>query len=278
MLLCIYPKFKVFHLGVWALSAVLLFGSVARAQVGVSPLVMEAQANRDQSQAVINVINTSDAPIRVRVYTEPFTYSRDTGFQPLQSNSNDLSPYVQLSPRELTVLPGVPRRVRLLTRFSPSLPDGEYRAVVFTETLTESPDSKGGLIGIATRVGTTVYIRKGNVSPNLAVDSASFNTAQKQIQLLVRNTGQASARPTLTWKLKQGETVVKTGKLEPTTIVAQGDRNLSLNNPGQDQPALSSGDYQLTGELTWSEGNNSGTLPFNVKLTIPTYASTSSSQ
>ncbi len=252
-----------------ALSAALLWGTAAQAQVTISPLVIEAEANRGQAQGMINVTNNGSEPFRARVYAEPFTYSRDAGFQTLPSDAHDLTPYLQFSPRELVVPPGVTRRVRLIGRFPPNQASGEYRAVVFTENLNETTNTSNSNVSVITRIGVTVYVRQGEVSPNLTVESANWNPEQNQIQLLVRNAGQASTRPTVSWTLKQGETVVKTGNLEATGIVAQSDRNFLLNYAPEGQPAPTAGEYQLSGELVWGEGNNKSTVPFSVNLTIP---------
>lgn len=252
-----------------ALSAALFWGTAAQAQVTISPLVIEAEANRGQAQGMINVTNNGSEPFRARVYAEPFTYSRDAGFQTLPSDAHDLTPYLQFSPRELVVPPGVTRRVRLIGRFPPNQASGEYRAVVFTENLNETISTNNSNVSVITRIGVTVYVRQGEVSPNLTVESANWNPEQNQIQLLVRNAGQASTRPSVSWTLKQGETVVKTGNLEATGIVAQSDRNFLLNYAPEGQPAPAAGEYQLSGELAWGEGNNKSTVPFSINLTIP---------
>lgn len=260
---------KAFQIGSGALSAAFLLSSTALAQLGASPLIIEAETNRGQAQTMINVINSGDTPLRARIYTEPFTYDRDKGFQTLPSDTNDLSPYLQFSPRELTIPPGVTRRVRLRAILAPSLPDGEYRTAVFAETLKESVNGSGKNVGVITRVATTVYIRKGDVSPNLTVDSAEFNANQKTIHLLVENIGDASVRLGANWQLKQGERIIQTGESVPTAIVAQSDRNLILNNHPESEPlALLPGNYQLTGELIWGD-DNSNKLPFSVNLTVP---------
>jgi urease beta subunit len=260
---------KAFQIGSGALSAAFLLSSTALAQLGASPLIIEAETNRGQAQTTINVINSGDTPLRARIYTEPFTYDRDKGFQTLPSDTNDLSPYLQFSPRELTIPPGVTRRVRLRAILAPSLPDGEYRTAVFAETLKESVNGSGKNVGVITRVATTVYIRKGDVSPNLTVDSAQFNANQKTLQLLVKNIGDASVRLGANWQLKQGERIIQTGESVPTAIVAQSDRNLILNNHPESEPlALLPGNYQLTGELIWGD-DNSNQLPFSVTLTVP---------
>ncbi|MBE8965499.1 P pilus assembly protein, chaperone PapD [Nostocales cyanobacterium LEGE 12452] len=256
------------------LFALILFPVAAKAQMSVSPLVIEAKAERGQAQGMITISNTSKTPSRIRIYAQPFTYSRDTGFQTLPSSPSDLTKYLQFSPRELTVKPGEVRRVRLISRLAPNLPDGEYRAVVFNETLSESKDAAGNNVTLVARIGVTFYVRKGNLSPQLAIDGASFNPEQKQIQILVRNHGQATVLPSLNWTLRQGQTVVKTGQVDTNAVVANSDRNFLLNYPNKNQPALKPGQYQLTGELFWGEDSKKSKLPFNLNITIPTQAAT----
>ncbi|MBG1245503.1 P pilus assembly protein, chaperone PapD [Nostoc sp. NZL] len=257
------------------LFALILFPVAAKAQMSVSPLVIEAKAERGQAQGMITISNTSKTPSRIRIYAQPFTYSRDAGFQTLSSSPSDLTKYLQFSPRELTVKPGEVRRVRLISRLAPNLPDGEYRAVVFNETLTESKDAAGNNVTLVARIGVTLYVRKGNLSPKLAIDSASFNPEQKQIQLLVRNSGQATVLPSVNWTLRQGQTVVKTGRVDANAVVANSDRNFLLSYPNKDQPALNPGQYQLSGELFWGEDSNKSKLPFNINITIPTQTAAS---
>lgn len=255
------------------LSAALFWANKSVAQVSISPLVIEVEAKRGQAQGVINVGNNTTEPFRARVYAEPFTYSRDDGFQTLKKGEqSDLTPYLQFSPRELNVPANLERRIRFIVRLPPSLPSGEYRAVVFTENLKEIVNERGNSVGVATRIGVTIYVRHGDLSPTLAVKDASWNSQQRQIQMLVSNTGSASARPAVNWTLKRGETVVKTGKLDPTGIVANSERNFLLGYPDKDQSSLAPGEYQLSGELVWAQGDNQRKQAFSVKLTIPATA------
>lgn len=251
-----------------ALTALLLFPvQSVKAQVSLSPIILEAQAKRNQAQTFITVRNTSDKPFRARVYAKPFTYTHEGGFQELQSSPTDLTPYLQFSPRELVVQPGMIRRIRLLATLPPNLPEGEYRSVIFTENLTEQRDEKGNRITIATRVGATFYVRQGAISPHLTVEGASWNPQHKQIELRVKNSGQASARPGINWTLKRGSTTVKTGSFPGAAMLAQNERNFLLDYPTPKDPALTPGQYQLSGELFWSEDNKNH-LPFNVTLDI----------
>ena len=268
------------------LASVITFGSVllphiffsnpiALAQVGVSPLVIQVEAQRGKAQGIISVRNTTNEASRVRIYTQPFTYEREQGFKILEQSEEDLAPYLRFSPREMTIPPQSERRVRLLTQFPPNLPDGEYRAVVFAESLTEARDAQENLVGIVARIGTTVYVRKGDVQPNLAVENAVYDHKGNKIKLLVRNSGQASALPELTWKIRQNGKLVAEGETPETTIIAEGDRFLQISPTIEDengvtQPlSLQSGNYQLSGELIWQiEDNNPNIIPFEMNLSV----------
>ncbi|MFB2773229.1 P pilus assembly protein, chaperone PapD [Pelatocladus sp. BLCC-F211] len=257
-------------LGICTLSAVLSTSAV-QAQVRISPMVIEAQANRNQAEGVINVTNITNEPFRARVYVQPFSYNRDKGFETLSSSPTDLSPYLQFSPGELVVPPGTTRRIRLIAQLPPNLPDGEYRVVVFTENLKEikTTDQNGNSLNIRAKIGSTFYVRKGNLSPQLTVDSSSFDAAKNQIKLLVRNIGQASVLPIANWTLKQQGKVIRSGKVEATGITAQSDRNLLLNLAGQEKTPISSGNYELSGELIWGQAPNQTSLPFNMNIIVP---------
>ncbi|KOP25876.1 P pilus assembly protein, chaperone PapD [Hapalosiphon sp. MRB220] len=242
-----------------------------QAQVRISPMVIETEANRNQAEGVINVTNITNEPFRARVYVQPFTYNRDKGFETLSSSPTDLSPYLQFSPGELVVPSGTTRRIRLIAQLPPNLPDGEYRVVVFTENLKEisTTDQKGNAVNIRAKIGSTFYVRKGKLSPQLTVDSSSFDSDKNQIQLLVRNTGQASVLPAANWTLKQQGKVIRSGEVQPTGITAQSDRNLLLNLADQEKTPISPGNYELSGELIWGQSPNQNSVPFNMNLVIP---------
>ncbi len=268
---------KIINLSVSCLSGLVLSTFLllpaARAQVSISPLIIETQSQQGEATGFFNVSNSSNEPFRARLYAEPFTYGRDAGLETVKTNPNDLTPYLEFSPRELVVPPQTARRVRMIVRFAPNTEPGEYRAVIFTEKLQDAQEEEGFRFNIVSRIGTVVYVRHGDVSSNLVVDSASFNSEKNQVQVLVRNTGNATARPKLVWALKQGNTEVKTGETDNTTVIAQGDRNILLSYPNTDQPTLAPGDYQLTGELVWNENkgskNETVKVPFSLNFVIP---------
>ena len=261
------PKLgAILGLSCLTLATLMLGQRPAQAQVGLSPLVIEAEAERGQTQGVINVRNTSNQEFRARVYAEPFTYDPETGFQILPEESpSNLAPYLQFSPRELVIPPGVTRRVRFVVRFPPSLEDREYRAVLFTESLEETTVSSGGVnVGVTARIGATVYVCKGAFAPELTVESASWNPALNQPQILVANRGGASARPTADWTLRQAGVTVATGNIPPSGVIAGSERQLTLEI--SEELSLAAGAYQLTGKLIWNEENSQ---PFSIELIIP---------
>ncbi|PAX52558.1 hypothetical protein [Brunnivagina elsteri] len=249
-------------------------GNSAKADIAISPMILETQAQRGQAKGIFTVSNLDEKAFRARVYTSPFTYDKEKGFQALTSSANDLAPYLQFSPRELQVEGSTQRSIRFITRFPPSLPDGEYRTMIFTEnlqaaTVSETDNTKGVTVNTAIipRIGVAVYVRKGNISPNLVTSIARFNTQTSKIQLLVTNKGKASAITSGEWKLKRGNQTVQTGNIGDTTVIAECDRYLSLTPSKSQQTQLSPGDYELSGDLTWGDKKN--TVPFKVTLTIP---------
>ena len=242
---------------------------IAQAQIGVSPMVIEKQAQRGQAQGTLKIRNPTNQPTRARMYTEAFTYDPKTGFKVISESEQNLSPYLRFSPREMTIPPGESRRVRFIAQLPLDMEKGEYRTVIFTETLIERTDNQGRQFGIQARIGATVYVRVGDIAPELTVKKASYNAQEQEIELLASNSGKASARVKVDWTLKQqGETIAE-GEAPETTVIAQRDRVLSWGLPEKAPDSLVSGTYQLNGKLIWGAGENPNTLPFDVKFKIP---------
>ncbi|MEM8613586.1 MAG: P pilus assembly protein, chaperone PapD [Cyanobacteria bacterium P01_H01_bin.105] len=250
-----------------------LWAGAASAQVGISPLVVEVEAERGRAQGVITVTNDSDEEFRARVYMEPFTYDQEDGFQSLETAPEDLSSYLRFSPIELEVPADESRKIRFVAQLPPSLAEGEYRGVLFTETLVETINEEGVRVVLKTRVGATIYVRHGDLSPELTVDRAFVDIEDNQLELLVNNTGPASSRPRVDWQLMQADTEVATGVTEPFAVLAEGSRHLPLGDFDETFATLSPGQYQLTGDLIWAEDEEWETLPFELDVTIPSTVS-----
>jgi hypothetical protein len=236
-------------------------------QLRVSPLVIERKAESGQARGVIDVTNNSDKLFRARVALKLFTYNLE-GFKVLESSPNDLTPYLKFSPRELVVEPGQTRSIRFNARLLPSLPQGEYRAMFSVEKLQDKSDpNTKNEVSIDVNIAVTIFVRNGDITPNLNVNKAFYDGKTKEIRLLVKNTGKATTRARTEWNLTQNGKSVNSGKLEETTIIAEGDRYIRIAYPPQGQ-TLTPGDYNFSGKLTWDFPNKGGNLPFNVNFNV----------
>ena len=269
-------KLILYPLSSIVFSTFLLSENTAKADITISPLVIETAAKQGQAQGNITVTNGDTKSFRSRVYTEPFTYDLETVFKLLDSSPFDLTPYLQFSPRELEVLGTDNRRIRFIARFPPSLPDGEYRTMLFTENLEatfqeEQNSSKGAIFrtAIVPRIGVAVYVRKGNISHNLTAVNARFDSKSQQLQLLVKNSGKASVITQGEWTIKKENKQIYNGRGIDTTVIAEGERYLTVDySNAAKKIQLEPGEYQLSGNLGWGV-NQTNKIPFSVKFIVP---------
>jgi hypothetical protein len=120
---------------------------------------------------------------------------------------------------------------------------------------------------LVNRIDTAFDVRKGNIKPNLKIDSLTWNKNINKLQLLVRNTGKASTQATATWSAKLGGKVVRTGDSLSTTVIAEGDRQLFLQTSPSDPEPLAPGNYEVSGTLTAGQGKKQA-QSFNFKVTV----------
>ncbi|MEA5468353.1 hypothetical protein [Spirulina sp. 06S082] len=271
-------RLQIGRFGLYAASTVLLclgmgLGSLpARSQVRMTPNILEIEAKRGQSQGYFTISNPGETPFRARISAIPFTYDRANGFQGLpESHPQDLTPYLQFTPRELEVQPGTSRRVRLIGRLAPSLPEGEYRSALIVENLQPviTTDGRGNQVQIVQQTAIVVFVRKGDFQPNLTVEQAIWDAEARNITLLVQNRGGASTRPEIQWRLVQENTTVDEGTITPTIVIAESDRNFVITYAeGEETPPP--GDYQLQGEMIWHEDNyrQKRGATFNINLIV----------
>ena len=257
-------KAVVISSAIASFSGLLLAGALpANAQLGMAPLFLEDQSVRGRSQGVITLSNVTDSPVRVRLYSEPFTYGR-SGFVSLDEDPTDLSDYLQFSPREAVIPAKSEQRIRLLSLFPPSLPEGEYRTIVFAEELFDGTLGENEA-AVSVRIGSTVYVHKGELSPELTGLSAQLAPDKSTIDLLVGNEGSATARAMVGWQLEQSGNVIAEGESNPQTVIANGDRNFSLKLPS----TLPSGSYTLRGELSWTTHGDPFVESFELPVLMP---------
>lgn len=235
--------------------------------ITVSPMVTINKVKGAQARGSFSIRNNSQIPIRTRIYAQDFDYDRDRGYVKTENHPNSATPYLQFSPRELIIPPGVTRDVRVNITIPPSKPDGEYRVAVFTEDLTErkivDPKNKYVTI-IRPQIASVFFISKGNVSPQLNAVSVGWNPETSSPRLVLKNQGQSSAYPEVDWKLKQGNRDIHSHTIQGIVLQAGKERAIDLKIPPEIK--LAPGDYTFTGEIDNKDGK---TVPFSLTLTVP---------
>ena len=229
------------------LTSLVLFLNLAFTQISVAPLVNFVELSQGQAQAVLTVGNPSEEPFRARLVAMPFTYS-DSGLVSLPAGAeSDLNPYLQFAPQEFVIPAGQKRRVRIIAHIPPSVALGEHRAVLFAEKLTSNlGDNAESAIGVKTRIGATLFVQSSDAIPNIGVLGAKTDAGQ--LQMLVANSGNASARVVAKWQLKpiDSDDVTAKGETGRTTVVAETERYIPLVNDLEIAP----GQYIIDGTLT----------------------------
>jgi P pilus assembly chaperone PapD len=234
----------------------------------VSPMVTISDTKGNQAKGVINVSNNGTEPVRMRIYAEDFTYERTKGYVATPKHERSAIPYLQFSPRELTVPPGVTRNVRVGITLPPSAPDGEYRAAIFVDQLSEQEvktDAPKNQVVMLARVASVFFIAKGGVKANLQVNSTVWDNQQKNLKIVIRNQGKKSAYPNVIWKISQNNKEVSNGSLLGVVLQTDTDREVTLRTKDKDL-SLPSGSYQLSGEIV-NEGQRA--VPFSIGVVIP---------
>jgi hypothetical protein len=238
----------------------------------LSPMVAISTAKGGQSRGSINVTNNAQEPVRMRVYAESFTYDQKKGFVSTAKDNRSAVPYLNFSPRELVIPPGVTRNVRVAVTLPPSLPDQEYRAAVFVEELktkdiqTVNSPANSQKVSISLRIASVFFFSKGSNSiANIQARTASWNPTEKVVAVLLENTGKKTARPEVSWHIEKNGQVVAKDNINGVIIQAENSREIILHNNGK-SPDLARGEYKIVGDII-----NSGQKPiaFSLPLIVP---------
>jgi hypothetical protein len=245
---------------------------VAAQNFTLSPMVTISTTKVGKSRGSINVTNNATEAVRMRIYAESFTYNRKQGFVSTPKDDSSAVPYLNFSPREMVILPGVTRNIRVAVTLPPSLPNQEYRAAVFVEELkakdiqaTNSPASTQKL-SISLRVASVFFFSKGSDSiANIQVRTAILNPTDKKVVVLLENTGKQTARPEVSWRIEKNGQVIAKNNINGVIIQADNSRELILQTNGK-SPDLARGEYRIVGDII-----NSGQKPiaFSLPLIVP---------
>jgi hypothetical protein len=240
------------------------FSKIAKANLFVSPIYLELQAEKTQTTGFLQISNQGEKALTIRLSTA-FTYDELGVFQRIPSGGeNDLTPYIRYAPKELTIPPQSERNIRIAAILPPSLPNGEYRVAIYVETLPENnnPNSQYK-VNFVTSIGSAIYVRKGDVAPNLQVEKALFEADNKELRLGIFNQGKATGRAKITWKLLDKNEMIAEGTVGKS-FLPQKRMNVLLNSSTLD---IESGIYQLVGEIIWKDGTEKK-QPFDVNVEI----------
>jgi hypothetical protein len=245
----------------------------ALANFRLAPLFVQMRNRQGQGTATLRLDNTSQDSINVRLTLVPFRYDENGKFQAIEAGSPwDLSGYLIVSPTELNIPGNSTRNVRLASLLPPSLPEGEYRTAVFAQSyvvLAEGEAEEQIRVGINASIGSAIYVRKGSLAPELAIQSAVLQrdpaTDHLELRLPIENSGTATARTTIQWQLlRDGEAVVEAQNIY--SFLPGHTTRAQLRSAIFSSPDFEPGTYQLMGELQWKENNVVETLPFEQEI------------
>jgi hypothetical protein len=234
----------------------------------VSPMITLAESKGGQAKSSVIVTNNAREPLRLRVFAEDFTYDRTKGFAIIKSHNRSAVPYLQFSPRELVVPPGVTRNIRVSTILPPSTPNGEYRVVLFLEDLKEKQIQNTGNsnpVVMKAKVASVFYISKGSIRADVQANSAIWDNKAKKLALVLSNKGQRSAYPNVDWKIEKDGKEIAKSVIAGVVLQSESDREVTLQNVNNSL-SLSSGVYNLSGEISNVDKQK---IPFSLKVTIP---------
>jgi P pilus assembly chaperone PapD len=239
----------------------------------LSPMVTIAATKGGQSRGSINVTNNAQEPVRMRVYVESFAYDQQKGFVFTAKDNRSAVPYLNFSPRELVIPPGVTRNIRVAVTLPPSLPNQEYRAAVFVEELkvkdilrsTTSPASNQK-VSLSLRIASVFFFSKGSDGiANIQARIAMWNMTDKKVAVVLENTGKQTARPEISWRIEKNGQAVAKDVVNGVIIQAENSREVVLQTNGK-SPNLSRGEYKIVGNIV---NNGQKPIAFSLPLIIP---------
>jgi P pilus assembly chaperone PapD len=233
----------------------------------VGPLLTIIDVKGSQARATIDINNSGQESIRIRIYVEDFTYDRDQGFRVTNNHPYSAVQYLQFSPRELTIPPQTTRNVRVNILIPPTAPNGEYRAVVFAEELKNEPKPPEGgaaAINTKTRIGSIFFVNKGGSGADIAVNNMVWNSVKKQPQVILENKGSTTSNPSLQWKIERDGQEIDSGMTPNLIVQNHSERVVSLSTKKANE--LIAGEYTVTGKIRLKDGI---LKPFLFKLKIP---------
>jgi P pilus assembly chaperone PapD len=236
-------------------------------QFVVSPLVTITGAVSGQSKGSINITNKGQEPLRVRVYAESFEYDKRKGFLFTPADERSAVKYLQFSPREMEVPPGVTRSVRVAVTLPPSALNQEYRAAIFVEDLKERQvnANNGNVLSIKSRVASVFFLSKGSSSPDIQATGAVWDASSKRLRVLLENKGSQTAYPEFNWRIERNNQEVAKDVVRGVIVQSNNAREIELQSSTK-PVSLTSGDYTLSGTILTT---GKKPTPFSIRVSVP---------
>jgi len=147
---------------------------------------------------VIQVENPGNEIVRVRAYVKSWNLDDFGSVKFLETpDTYSLDNYIKFNPKEFDLLPGQKQGIRLTAKL-PEGVDGEFRSIIFFETVTSrktalSPDKNDLSIDVnfKSRYGIAVYAYKGKISRNAVIEDLKFQKMEESNYLIayIKNEG-----------------------------------------------------------------------------------------
>lgn len=165
----------------------------------VAPGRVDFDLNRPTTQSFI-ITNNGDGPIRLSI--EPIYLAIDSKsmaagehLKPETAALEDLTQYVKVSPRRLSLNPGQRRDIRISLRPPANITDGDYRTHLLVSMMevartikndVNDENAVGMELNIKMETAVAVYGHKGERQPKLDV-GCNIEDASKQLNLSIVN-------------------------------------------------------------------------------------------
>lgn len=147
-------------------ASVLLLASVslANAQVGVSPPILELTLGSRPAPAAFRFFNLTDRTLDVRVTVRNWDLDENNQVRVLPPDEQSLDQWIILQPGRFTVPPGKSQALRIEIRPRVKPAPGEHRAMIYFEEVppAHEPPSKAPF-RVYFRLGAAVYAYAGEI-------------------------------------------------------------------------------------------------------------------